>query len=58
MESPLPKAQSAIVASDIGDLVISHNSALPRPAPDSLLVEIVAVSLTPVDVNLRQPRGR
>jgi NADPH:quinone reductase-like Zn-dependent oxidoreductase len=55
MECSLPEIQSAIVANDVGDLIVSRSVPLPRLEPDTLLVKTVAVALNPVDVKLTGP---
>ncbi|RYP38690.1 hypothetical protein DL768_010761 [Monosporascus sp. mg162] len=55
MESSLPETQTAIVANELGQLVVSCNVLLPELEPDTLLVRTMAVALNPVDVKLTGP---
>ncbi|KAI0009476.1 GroES-like protein [Xylariaceae sp. FL0662B] len=48
----LPKTQTAIVANDRGDLIISQDAPLPELQPDMLLIKTVAVAVNPVDAKL------
>ncbi|KAK3296556.1 chaperonin 10-like protein [Chaetomium fimeti] len=49
---PFPDNQGAIIADSCGNLVVSHDVALPDVEPDMLLVKTVAVAVNPVDVKL------
>ncbi|CAH0054728.1 unnamed protein product [Clonostachys solani] len=48
----IPEFQTAVVANEYGDLVVSHGIQVPVPGPGMLLVKTVAVALNPADVKM------
>ncbi|TLS21202.1 uncharacterized protein PpBr36_10636 [Pyricularia pennisetigena] len=53
----LPKTQTAIIANEHGNLVISHDVALAPLRPDTVLIRSECVALNPVDAKLTGPMG-